>query len=90
MAKKKVIEVVQDPGKEKPLRIIADHLREISKAIRIIRRGPLNDRALILLIHQAIPVRGYGRSIGKLDVQAVLDAAENLDRRYLRKVKANG
>ena len=55
-------------------------LREISASVRRMLAGPLNERALLLLINDACPSK-----VGIQDIKHVLDAVANLDSKYLRK-----
>jgi len=69
-----------------PVEVIADHIKAISEGIRKLRSGPLNDKALLLLIQHAAP--SVTRSNSKLpmsDIRAVLDGIESLEATYLRK-----
>ena len=77
--KRKRLRVVQTPGEEIAPEIIAKSLLDISEGIRRIRRGLLNDKAIIILVQAAMG------GITKEQIRGVMDALENLDLMYLRK-----
>lgn len=79
------VKIVQQPGAEPvPAEIIAQSVKDIAEALRKLRDGRLNDRALVLLIQHAAPSSGP-HSVSGRQVRTVLDAIENLERTYLRK-----
>lgn len=86
MMVRKVI-VKQAEGKpEVTTEVLAQSIREIAEGMRSLRRGRLNDKALVLLIHHAAkPATKYGAKPSQSDVRIVLDAIESLDAQYLRK-----
>lgn len=85
----KVIKVVQkDEAKPMPVEIIAESVKAISDGIRRLRGGPLNDKALMLLIQHAAPSIGrYGQKIGITEIRAVIEGIESLEATYLKKKK---
>jgi hypothetical protein len=68
--------------KENPelLNELEEQLRAMSGAVRRLLAGPLNERALLLLINDACPAK-----VGISDIKVVLDAVANLDSKYLKK-----
>jgi hypothetical protein len=84
----KKVEVKQDEKIEIPIQVIATSIKAISEGIKILRSGPLNDKALILLIQNAAPNVGgpYKQSkIGTTEIRAVLEGMESLEATYLKK-----
>lgn len=68
--------------------VIEKEIRAISASIRKLRESRLSERAIIVLIHDALPSATYGHPrIGKPAIKQVLDAAENLELHYLKKAK---
>ena len=88
---KRVTTIVQGE-KEVSIEVIANSVKAISDGIRKLRGGPLNDRALILLIQHAAPNHGgrYGNStLTQKEVRAVLEGIEALEKTYLKTSKKN-
>lgn len=86
----KVIKVIQkDEAKPMPVEIIAESIKAISDGIRRLRGGPLNDKALMLLIQHAAPSIGrYSQNkIGITEIRAVIEGIESLEATYLKKKK---
>ena len=63
---------------EEQLNAIAHAIEGISEAVKKMRTGKLNDRALVLLIADA-------SGVSKRDVSLVLDGMEGLKQRFRRK-----
>lgn len=68
---------------------ILKQMKAIERGVKQLRSGPLNDRALLLLLQDSIGCakqrRGYGNSKGKFtiaDLQAVLDGMESMVERF--------
>lgn len=55
-------------------------IKAISGAVRRMLAGPLNRRAIVVLLNDLLP-----QNVGISDIKAVLDAIENLDTQYLKK-----
>lgn len=74
----KPVVVKQD---ETPTEVMSAAIVEISKAVRQMRAGRLNDKALVLLIahYSGEPQR---------TVKVVLNAIENLEREYVRPARS--
>lgn len=86
MRKVKVVQL--DEQKPVPIQVIADSIVAISDGVKKLRSGPLNERALLLLIQHAAPtVGGRGRytAIGVKEIKAVLDGMESLEETFLKK-----
>jgi hypothetical protein len=64
--------------------VIAESILQISEALRQLRKGRLNERALILLIQHAAPSVGSGL-LTQREVKAVLHGIEHLETEYLKK-----
>lgn len=77
--KEKKVDVVQPDGEtEVPAKILAAAVRDIGAAARKLTSSGLNRRAIVLLLHDACV------GVGKTQIDAILDAMETLERRYLR------
>lgn len=79
---KPTVTVKQNPEKPVAVEIIAESIVTISQAMRKLRQGQLNDKALLLLVHNAVSPAG---TVTRSGVKAVMDAIENLEREYLKK-----
>lgn len=77
MSEQKIRAIAQKPGDEVPTEILASAIREISEGMRKMRAGRLNDRALILLIHDVCKV-------SKTDIKYVINAIGLLEREFLK------
>ena len=64
-------------GEEIPTEILASSIVAIAAGMKKIREGKLNNRALVLLIHDA-------SGVGKPDIRNVLDTLESLETLYCR------
>lgn len=85
----KTITIKQDDQKPVPVEILAESIKTIAQGIRRLRQGPLNDRALVLLIQYAAPTSGkyQARKIGISEIKAVFEGIDRLEAEYLRKKK---
>lgn len=72
--------VVQDPEKPIAVEIIAQSIVDISKAMKQISNSSLEERAVVLLIHDL-----SGVSMG--DIKKVLRASRDLEIMFTKKVK---
>jgi hypothetical protein len=70
--------VKQNPEKEIATEVIAESIVAISDGIKKLRAGRLNDRALVLLLHD---VTGVARR----DIKVVLDGLQSLESTYIKK-----
>ena len=86
MSKVKVSQA--EDQKEVPVEVIAQSIEAISVGIKKLRAGPLNDKALILLIQHATPLLSYGKRVGTTEIKAVLTGIESLEKTYLKSKKA--
>lgn len=93
MIKKLVLKQPASPEDSVPVEVIAQSIKAIAEGVEKLRKGPLNERAIILLIQHACPSVKVGRysgtPISARTVKAVLDGMEQLKREYLR-VKKTG
>lgn len=80
MAKK--VTITQDPAKPVPVEVLAKDIRAIAQGFRALRKGPLRDSTLAMLINSAIPARDRP---GTAAVHAVFDGIENLEATHLKK-----
>lgn len=78
----KDVEVIQDEENPMPVEILAEHIKAISEGVKKLMAGPLNEKAIVLLIQHAIPGTA---GVRVTDIRAVLNALENLERVYLKK-----
>ena len=70
----------QDPNKpEVPAEILAQSIETVAAGMRKLTATRLSRRALHILIRDAC------NGVGIAEIEAVLNAVENLDRRYLKK-----
>ena len=89
----KPVKVTQNPNTPVvPVEIIAASIKAISEGMKKLRSGPLNDRALYLLIQHAAPNVNGGRwsksALTVKQIKAVFEGIESLEREYLKKPKA--
>lgn len=78
---KVIIKQPPPPAEEVPTEVLADAIVAISDAVKKIRSGALKEKALLLLIANAIPQAD--RPTQK-QIAAVLDAAESLKSVYVK------
>lgn len=71
--------VTQKPDEEIATEILATEIVAISQGIKRLRSGRLNDRALILLIQDAV-----SGTITRTTVKAVLDGLESLEKQFIK------
>ena len=64
-----------------PVEILAEHIKAISEGVKTLMAGPLNEKAIVLLIQHAIP----GTAVKVTDIRAVIRALERLETTYLKK-----
>jgi hypothetical protein len=89
MKKTSEVKVVQ--GEEPmPVEIIADHIKTISEGMKKLLNGPLNEKALFLLIQNAAPTFRNGRKISLTEISTVIEGIESLEKTYLRDKKQGG
>lgn len=69
---KKQITVISTKEKPVPIDILAAHIVEFSKAMKILRNGPLKERAILLLLRDMCP------SVGLSQIQEILNALPKL------------
>lgn len=69
----------KDPKKQIMVEALADQIKGISEAMAKLRSGPINDRALILLIQDACPEK-----VSQATIRQVMDATELLSSTYLK------
>lgn len=88
MIKKIVLKQPENPADQVPVEVLATSIKGISDGIAKLRAGPLNEKALILLIQHAAPYIGYGKNVTAKQIKAVLDGMESLEREYLKPKKS--
>lgn len=81
------IKVVQHEEKNRqvPVEVMAESIKAISTGIKKLIAGPLNEKALILLIQHATPGIGYSGKPSAKEIRNVLEGIESLEKVYLRK-----
>lgn len=87
MTKKKEpgIEIVQDPERPVKQEILAEAIVRISESMQKLQASGMNERAIICLVHDAVPKGRMGApGIGKRQIQDVFDALKTLRTRYCR------
>jgi hypothetical protein len=65
--------------------VLASEIRRISQGIKALRKGALNDRALILLIQHAIVNPSTQQPVSQQTIKRVLEGMASLESEYLRK-----
>ena len=73
------VKIVQQPEKEVSTEILANSIVAISEGMRAIRRGRLNERALLILIKDAT-----GHNVSMKNIKDVISAIENLQKLYVK------
>lgn len=71
------VKIVQNPEKEIPVEILAQHIVDVSRAWKTIVHGRLTQRVLVLLIRDIT-------GLNVTDIEKVLDALPVLEKRYLK------
>jgi hypothetical protein len=67
---------------------VAAEISALSASVKKLRAGRLNERALVLLIHDALPTAQRGGKVcGLPAIREVLSAAEDLEALFLKKTK---
>jgi len=85
MKPKPTIEVIQPIDNPVPIEIMAEHIKAISDGVKKLMDGPLNKRAIFLLIQNATPTFKGGAKISITEIRAVLDGIESLESVYLKR-----
>lgn len=73
--------------------VLAENILAISEGVKQLRKGRLNEKALILLIQHSAPKQKNRKNFGSYvaisarDVKAVLEGIENLAETYLKPLK---
>ena len=83
--KKKIAVVEQKQEQPIEVKIIAESIVAISEGVKRLRKGMLNDRAIVLLIHDACSSDRSGKKPVKQEIRNILDTMESLTEIYLRK-----
>ncbi len=87
----KKVEIKKDPENPINTEVLEAAIVEISNAAKKLNSSRLSERAVDLLIYDSLPSGqryGTGKICGKPAIRAVLNAAEGLADRYLKKQKA--
>ncbi|MEQ1697862.1 MAG: hypothetical protein ABL901_18675 [Hyphomicrobiaceae bacterium] len=74
------------PSDEVPLEVLATAIVSIAEGVKAFRKGPLTDKAILLLIQNAAPNLD-GRPIPIKVISAVLEGAESLAKVYLKSTR---
>lgn len=85
----KKVSVKQNEKEEVPIEILATSIRAIAAGVKVLRKGPLGEKALLLLISENCRAhRGKHRTVkaktAPATVKIVLDSLESLETTYLR------
>lgn len=88
----KKVSVIQNEEDQVPVEVLATSIRAIAAGVKSLRKGPLGEKALLLLISENCWIRkgrlGRGRMvklhISPSAVKGVLDSLESLQSTYLR------
>jgi hypothetical protein len=72
-----------------PIDEVADEIAALSEGVQRLLTGKLSDRAVVTLIHDALPSAAYGGSkiANRTQIKEVLAAAANLKNLYIKKLK---
>lgn len=84
MKRKTKVSIAQASEKPVPIDVLADSIVSIARGIRQLQRGPLNDRALMLLIQHAAPQVNL-KPISQKEIKAVFAGIDALEAAYIRK-----
>jgi hypothetical protein len=87
----KKVTIKQDEVKPVPTEILANAIVAMAEGVRKLRAGPLNDKALTLLIQHAAPKPNGGYTKTALttkQIKAVFDGIDALESEYLKKKPA--
>lgn len=76
----KSINIKQDEIKPIPTEVLAENILAIAQGVRRLRAGPLNDRALFLLIQHAAPT-----SLSLSNIKSVFEGIDLLEKTYIKK-----
>lgn len=84
------MKIVQDENDQVPVEVLATSIRAIAAGIKNLRKGPLGERALLLLISENCTARNRRGNVTKASVspktiKIVMDSIETLQTAYLRK-----
>jgi hypothetical protein len=78
------VKITQNPDAPVAVEVLAEAISAISRGTQKMLAGPLNEKAIVLLITHATPaVAGWKPSAST--VRAVLRGMESLEREYLKK-----
>lgn len=79
--------VKQNEERPVPVEVLAESIKAIAESVRKLRAGPLNEKALVLLIqHNTRGAGAYGSGkVGTTEIRAVLDSMDSLEAAYLKK-----
>ena len=91
MAKVTTVRQPAEPEKQVPTEVLASSIVAIAEGVRKLRAGPLNDKALFLLIQHAAPNVGrHGYTpLSIKDIRATLDGIDALEETFIRKPNKN-
>ncbi len=82
----KTIQVKRDEKTPIPVEVLAQSIANISTGVKKILDGPLNRKAVILLIQYAAPTH-RGQKLAAREIEAVLDGIQDLERTFLKPKK---
>ncbi len=79
--KMKALKVVKDPENVIPVEVFEQAIVDLAKGFKKLNSSRLSKRAVVLLVQDSVGAPFVNRS----QVEAILDAAADLDRKYLKK-----
>lgn len=84
----KTATVVQKEDNQVPVEVLATSIRAIAASMKRLRKGPLGEKALLLLIHQNTkpsgPKHGVKTRPTIKEISSILDSIESLEKAYIR------
>jgi len=74
-----------------PVEELAQEIADLTVGVQRLLAGKLTERALVTLIHDAMPTSAYGgKMANRSQIKEVLQAAAKLKELYLKKAKSKG
>lgn len=74
-----------------PVEDLAQEISSLSEGVKKLLAGRLTDRALVTLIHDALPIAKYGGKVAnRSQIKEILQAASSLKELYIKKAKSKG
>lgn len=85
----KAVKVKQDENDVIPVEVLAASIRAIAAGVKVLRKGPLGEKAILLLISENCYSKDrYGRTkkekVSPTQIKIVLNGIESLQQAYLK------